>query len=105
MNYRGPGKYVHYKGFLYDVIGLALQEDTVRKADQPEHADAGPEITFVIYRPLSPGSMLEEGAGREERFWARELGDFNAWVDNPRFTVVEGPEPERMPRFNRIDWL
>lgn len=79
--YSGPGRYRHYKGGQYEVLGLAIQEDTVDKGAGDGFAGAR---TFVIYRPLSPGSLLEY---RAEDFWARELSDFNATVTGlPRFT-------------------
>jgi hypothetical protein len=90
--YQGPGRYRHYKGGEYEVLGLALQEDTVDKTVVPFRegqpgAKLAPEIVFVIYHPLTPGSLLER---RAEDFWARELGDFNAMVERehgpvPRF--------------------
>jgi hypothetical protein len=95
-NYVGPGKYQHYKGGQYHVLGLALQEDTVYKPDDPRHPQAEGreqcEKTFVIYRPLTI-SMLDD---REEDFWARELSDFNAMVPNLPFP------PDFVPRFTFI---
>jgi hypothetical protein len=67
MNYRGPGKYRHYKGGEYFVLGLALQENDLRK-------------TFVIYKPLQFSNLLDD---YKEDFWARELDDFNAQVRIP----------------------
>jgi len=78
MPYHGPGFYRHYKGGLYEVMGLGLKEDTVAKADAP---DAGPEVTCVVYRPLTEGSYLE---GRDESFWLRELVDFNKLIQTDR---------------------
>ena len=81
VNYVGPGRYQHYKGGEYMVLGLALQEDDLKR-------------TYVIYKPLSPGSLLE---GYPEEFWARELGNFNAQVPDiawsgdatvPRFKFI-----------------
>jgi hypothetical protein len=93
-NYQGPGRYRHYKGGEYEVLGLGLKEDTLRKPGQPEHDGAGPEIVCVVYRPLSPGSLLE---GRAEDFWLRELADFNKLVMRP------GEKPRALvPRFVRI---
>lgn len=90
MSYEGPGIYRHYKGGAYWVCDLALQEDTVVKPERSEHADAGPEVSFVIYRPLSSGSLLEN---RAESAWARRLDDFNADV------VMDG---RTVPRFKWI---
>ncbi len=61
------------------------------------------EDKFVIYEPMSPGSLLEGLPG--VRFWARGLTDFNMFV--PRHedasTIGDGmPQPDRIPRF---DWI
>jgi hypothetical protein len=82
-NYDGPGRYRHHKGSEYEVLGLALREDSLDKADDPKGGE-----TFAIYRPLTPGSLLER---RAEDFWARELGDFDAAV------------PGRGPRFRKLE--
>ena len=90
MPYSGPGIYRHYKGGLYEVLGLGLKEDTVVKPDSP---DAGPEVICVVYRPVpfhAKESMLDS---RDEEFWLRELDDFNA-------TVKRG-ETGSAPRFRR----
>lgn len=97
-NYQGPGLYRHYKGGMYDVLGLALQESTVVKPDEgpkPGHTKAD-ERTFVIYRPLTTGSLLET---RPEGFWARDLDDFNAWVKPTGSSEYTDSEP----RFTRED--
>jgi hypothetical protein len=73
--YQGPGIYQHYKGDMYEVLGLALQEDTVRKSHDPVPVTPIVERVFVIYKPLSEGSLLEERA--EVGFWARDVGNFN----------------------------
>src|SRR5689334_7701166 len=65
MSYEGPGRYRHYKGGEYEVLGLALREES-KGTDN--------EVTEVVYRPLTLGSILE---GREEVFWTRVLEDFN----------------------------
>lgn len=64
MNYEGPGRYRHYKGGEYDVVGLGKEEAT--------------HTTVVIYiaRPFQhedPNII----------FWTRPLDDFNAMVSNP----------------------
>jgi len=87
VNYRGPGHYKHYKGGEYEVLGLALQEDSVDKLDD----DPLTGIKFVIYRPLSGVSTL---ARRPEDFWARELGEFNE--------QVPAPEGGYEPRFEKM---
>ena len=102
MSYQGPGVYRHWKGNRYHVIGLALQEDTVTKPPEPssdnfqaliDEADRPAERTYVIYRPLDLGSLLED---REEGFWAREIRDFNAMVE------VGDLSPTRMARFELL---
>lgn len=95
-NYQGPGTYRHYKGGSYEVLGLALQEDSIEKSGGLV-GDAG--ITFVIYRPLSPGSLLET---RKQDFWARELSDFNAGVVVPQDGTDDGVWEAPAPRFERI---
>lgn len=42
-NYQGPGTYRHYKGNQYEVLGLALQEDSLDKENDPQGGK-----TFVI---------------------------------------------------------
>lgn len=83
--YSGPGRYRHYKGGEYEVLGLAVRE---------ESKEAG-WVTEVVYRPLTPGSLLDD---REEAFWTRVLDDFNA--------EVRGVGPECVgaviPRFERV---
>lgn len=74
MSYLGPGRYRHFRGSEYEVLGLALQEDSIDKSQEYE-----PGVTYVIYKPLTPGSLLEK---RQESFWARRLDDFNAIVDH-----------------------
>lgn len=96
-NYKGPGIYRHYKGGEYAVLGLALREDSLDKENDP---CASGEV-FVVYEPLSPGSLL---GLRAEDFWARRLDDFDAHVQRDagdhvrRFEFVSGPEdpPGRM---------
>lgn len=97
MNYQGPGRYQHYKGGIYNVLGLALQEDTVAKPDQPDSVIVEDEIVFVIYEPCSAGSLLD---GRHEQFWARHLGDFNAQLEGDE---VEIGGPEVVPRFVKLE--
>lgn len=92
----GPGIYRHYKGGLYEVLGLGLREDSIIKPHD-EHSEGFKKdaigVTYVIYRPISEGSMLES---RQEEYWLRELSDFNADVEDvawkdasiPRFTKL-----------------
>ena len=79
-NYRGPGKYRHYKGGEYLVVGLALLEADLK-------------TTYVVYKPLSLTSLLDD---YDEEFWLRELADFNEQVQvnhdgfMARFTFIGG---------------
>jgi hypothetical protein len=76
--YEGPGIYRHYKGGEYDVLMLALTEDT--------------HETVVVYKPLTPGSFLE---GMPEEAWTRDLGVFNEWVEPEDGTGT-------VPRFEKM---
>lgn len=75
-SYRGPGRYRHYKGPEYEVLGLALHESELYR--------------LVIYRPLTGGSKLD---GSPLDWWARPVDNFNAYVEY---------DGERRPRFERI---
>lgn len=86
--YRGPGRYRHYKGGVYKVLGIALREDSIDKGGAVSPVKSGGE-QFVIYLPLTPDSLLEH---RAEDYWARELSDFNAMVER---------EHGKVPRFVR----
>lgn len=104
MPYEGPGIYRHYKGGLYDVVMLIVDEETMYKPGQDPLADAyvegigaenvNPPTTRVVYKPLTPGSLLED---REEEGWGRKLEVFNEEVPEP------GPETvgAMIPRFER----
>lgn len=72
--YDGPGRYRHYKGGEYEVLGLAIREETKQ---------FGPSgwTQEVVYRPLTPGSMLDTG---NEEFWTRTRQAFDAPVLLPR---------------------
>jgi hypothetical protein len=91
VSYEGPGRYRHYKGGEYEVLGLAVREES--KGRTWQHA-----ITEVIYRPLSPGSLLPGPLGQE--FWSRQLDDFNQYVG----PLTHGNEARgAVPRFEKID--
>lgn len=105
--YDGPGRYQHYKGGEYEVLGLAVREET--KPDDIEGL-SGPEInwdgviTEVIYRPLSEGSILPGPNG--EIFWTRTLEDFNMMVEPPReFGIEQFVPPEATPPLQDINPL
>jgi hypothetical protein len=107
LNYEGSGIYRHYKGGEYEVLGLAVREETLSKLGEgiggvvcdPEFdyrvVQKTPEgVTVVVYRPLTPGSLLEK---RDETMWTRELSDFNERVDDgtvPRFERISDRDLE-----------
>ena len=69
-----PGRYRHYKGRAYEVLGVATHSET--------------EERLVVYRPL-----YGEGA-----LWVRPLAMFVEWVEvdgerRPRF-AIEGEKAE-----------
>jgi hypothetical protein len=103
--YKGPGVYKHYKGGYYDIFGQALWEPMAGKDDGDTDLAANLEAIaanserggrdledneiamlrraaellserkFVIYAPLTPGSLLE---GMDDvEFWARGRKDFD----------------------------
>lgn len=84
--YHGPGQYLHYKGGRYEVQGLAFHERSKEGGFEP----TDPDHQLVVYRPLSPGSLLE---GTAVTFWLRPLADFNAEVDR---------EHGKVPRFIKL---
>lgn len=76
MNYQGPGRYRHYKGGEYEVLGLVVDE-----------VDAA--TLRVIYRPIDkmPDDVVQAD------FWSRPLGEFNDEID---FT------DNSVPRFQKV---
>lgn len=86
-NYQGPGVYKHYKGGSYDVIGLAVKEDTVDKENTREDSIEIVGQVLVVYKPLTSGSLLPRLVSMDEgmssakvEYWAREINDFNQLV-------------------------
>ncbi len=75
-------KYEHYKGGLYELVGLA------------KDATSGPGegIEYVAYRHLWP---------HEERLWVRTADEFfgSVEVDNP---LTPGGKPIKVFRFREI---
>lgn len=80
--YEGEGTYHHYKGGEYEVIGLAIREETKEEGWVKE----------VIYRPISPGSLLE--SIDDVMYWSRQLDDFNKEVPSEKYGHV--------PRFVKV---
>lgn len=70
-----PGKYLHYKGKLYEVIGTALHSETLE--------------WLVVYKPLYETAHTPEGT-----MWVRPLEMFLEMVE------IEG---RQVHRFARID--
>lgn len=96
MPYEGEGVYRHYKGGLYQVLGIALEEARLEPV--------------VVYAPIyeRPYLMVELQA----TMWTRPLGDFNAIVSLPlEFSQFDKPEdtppmisdsPEPVARFTKL---
>lgn len=81
MSYDGPGIYRHYKGGEYEVIGLAVREETIGVPGRGE-------VTEVVYRPM-------EQCDRQQQFVTRVLEDFNERV---RIPFGEGSAPGEQGR-------
>jgi hypothetical protein len=73
--YQGPGRYRHYKGNQYDVLGIGIHESELYR--------------LVIYRPVTPVKV----EGEPVEHWLRPLTDFNAEVE---------AGGQRVPRFEKI---
>jgi hypothetical protein len=93
--YEGPGVYKHYKGNEYTVLGLGLEEATLKPV--------------VIY---TSQTMTAAQAGILARFWTRPLADFNAEVetyDGGQYDLdndANSPECTCMvPRFKQLQSL
>jgi hypothetical protein len=83
-NYQGPGKYKHYKGDVYEVLGIAMYESTLKPV--------------VVYKPI--GKVSADFLSQyDARFWARPLDDFNDQVEIGEFD--EGTY-QQVPRFARV---
>jgi len=70
-----PGKYTHYKGKEYEVMGMALHSETLEK--------------MVVYKPLYSTPDIPEGT-----LWVRPLDMFMESVE------VNG---KTVPRFKKTD--
>lgn len=73
MSYEGPGTYRHYKGGMYEAIGLALEEATLNRV--------------VVYRPIDgwPAELPEA------KYFTRALESFTAMV----YIGADGQAAER----------
>lgn len=85
MSYDGPGVYRHYKGGLYEVLGLGVKEATLGSLE---------EEFDVVYRPLD-GKQL---AAVDHAFVLRPLDDFN----ESKVRVPDGENTWYVPRFRKI---
>jgi hypothetical protein len=70
-----PGKYLHYKGKEYEVIGYALHSETLEK--------------LVVYRPLYETPDIEKGT-----LWVRPVHMFEETV------VVDGKTVQRFTKLS-----
>lgn len=92
MNYQGPGRYRHYNGGEYEVIGLSI--------DVTNEAGFDGQIC-VVYRTTTDSLMAmvgRKGVVLEVEFAARSLDEFNQQVRDT------GPEcvGAVVPRFEKI---
>lgn len=76
-NYKGPGRYRHFKGGLYDVLGLAPYED-----------EDGKITAVVVYKPI--GALTHPPVITGQTHYTRRLDSFNGMVrrehgEVPRF--------------------
>jgi hypothetical protein len=92
-NYQGPGRYRHYKGSEYEVLGLGIHEHA--KDNEPGFSPHDPQQLYVIYKPLTPGGLLDHSLSD---FWIRGLSDFNDFVNHP----LIHPSHQLVPRFEKI---
>jgi hypothetical protein len=69
-----PGTYKHYKGNLYEVIGVGRHSETLEE--------------MVLYRALYSSKEYKKGS-----LWVRPLHVFN------EFVTVDG---EKRPRFEKV---
>jgi hypothetical protein len=88
--YTGPGRYRHYKGGVYEVLGIGVHEHA--KENQPGFDPNLIDQHYVVYRPLTSGGLLD---GTPTDFWIRGRKNFDSEVDGaPRFLLI----PDRLPR-------
>jgi hypothetical protein len=80
MPYEGEGIYRHYKGGLYQVLGLGLEEASL--------------APVVVYAPVDGNSVLRTSPNAT--MWTRPLEDFNAMVSLP-LEFHQFDKPEKAP--------
>jgi hypothetical protein len=71
MSYEGPGSYRHYKGGEYQVLGLSVPE---ADSDQRGFDPSDPERMYVVYMPLTPGSLLDPPEAADYESVPGEMG-------------------------------
>lgn len=85
-NYQGPGTYRHYKGGLYEVVGLGVREASLGTLE---------EEFDVLYRPV--GVSLQEH--HDYVLIERSLDNFN----EKRVSVRQGTDTTLyVPRFRKV---
>ncbi|MDQ3112255.1 MAG: DUF1653 domain-containing protein [Bacteroidota bacterium] len=75
-----PGKYKHYKGKFYEVIGTVIHSETLER--------------MVLYKALYESPDFPEGASGKDQLWVRPEKMFvgKVMIDGkevPRFECVE----------------
>lgn len=70
-----PGKYRHYKGKFYQVVGTAIHSETLER--------------MVVYRALYDSLEFPEGASGKDQLWVRPEKMFLEKI------LVEGKEVQR----------
>jgi hypothetical protein len=79
--YEGPGRYRHYKGNLYDVVGIGIHESELYRA--------------VIYKPVKAAQL----DGEQVEFWLRPLSDFNETINK---VGEHSSTAARVERFTKV---
>lgn len=83
MPYEGEGIYRHYKGGIYEVLGIALVEATLEPC--------------VVYKPTVELPIFMQGLGAT--MYTRPLEDFNAMVRDASIDHSDDQfkKPEKLP--------
>lgn len=83
--YEGKGIYRHYKGGLYEVLGIGLEEATL--------------AIVVIYSPIDEPTDFMKGFGAT--MWTRPIEDFSADVPDVGASGFSA-SPVTTPRFIKL---
>lgn len=86
VNYREAGRYRHYKGGEYEVLGIAINEATLEPV--------------VVYKPLGTGPRAKFLQEYGATMWTRPLANFNEQVRIESGLGVT--EDTFVPRFEKI---